>query len=131
MSFILQNSPRSTQVGEYSDALSFNLNPFNLKLLSMSTTSATPFANQLVTKEDLHEFKINLLLEIKQILGHAPESRKWLRSSEVRKLLNISAGTLQTLRVNGTLTYTKVGTIIYYNINEIQKLLSNSHSLNL
>ena len=92
--------------------------------------TSTP-ANQLITKEDLHEFKINLLSEIKQILGHSPETRKWLRSSEVRKLMNISAGTLHSLRVNGTLTYTKVGNILYYNTNEIQKLLSNSHSLDL
>lgn len=97
----------------------------------MTTIHTSTPANQLITKEDLHEFKINLLSEIKQILGHSPETRKWLRSSEVRKLMNISAGTLQSLRVNGTLTYTKVGNILYYNTNEIQKLLSNSNSLDL
>ena len=54
-------------------------------------------------------------------LGEEP--RAWLKSYEVRKLLGISAGTLQNLRVNGTLPYTKIGGLMYYRFEDIQKLM--------
>jgi ribonucleotide reductase beta subunit family protein with ferritin-like domain len=81
-------------------------------------------AIELITREDLREFKSELLAEIKQLLqpvqGHA---KKWLKSAEVRKLLGISPGTLQNLRINGTLRFTKVGSIMYYKLEEINKIL--------
>lgn len=49
--------------------------------------------------------------------------RKWLKSHEVRKLLTISPGTLQNLRVNGSLSYTKIGGVIYYDYDDIRKML--------
>lgn len=88
---------------------------------------------QIITTDDLREFKIELLNEITKLLEDKKETstKKWLKSSEVRKILNMSPGTLQTLRVNGTLPFTKVGGTNYYNLNDIEKLLSNnkSHSL--
>jgi hypothetical protein len=79
---------------------------------------------ELVTKEDLKELENNLLNAIKQIikLGQC-EAKKWLKSVEVRKLLNISPGTLQNLRINGTLRYTKIGGIMYYKLEDINKVL--------
>ena len=38
-------------------------------------------------------------------------------------LLQVSPGTLQNLRIYGTLPYTKVGGIIYYDAEEIQKVM--------
>lgn len=46
------------------------------------------------------------------------------KSYEVRKLLNISAGTLQNLRINGTLAYTKIGGLMYYKYSDIEKVLN-------
>jgi hypothetical protein len=89
----------------------------------MSTESPTLFSHQLITKGDLVEFKNSLISEIKEIMTQNPQPKKWLKSAEVRKLLNISPGTLQNLRVNGTLNFTKVGSIIYYSYSDIQKLL--------
>jgi len=78
----------------------------------------------LITKEDLNELKSSIILEIKEILKpELQQHKKWLRSAEVRKMLNISPGTLQNLRINGTLAYTKVGSIFYYAFNDIQILL--------
>lgn len=80
----------------------------------------------IVTKEDLQQLKYELLEEIKTLLEKENITQKeWLRSSEVRTLLNISAGTLQTLRINGSLSYTKVGGTLYYSYKDIQKLLSS------
>ncbi|AZI38636.1 helix-turn-helix domain-containing protein [Epilithonimonas vandammei] len=81
----------------------------------------------IVTKEDLQQLKNELLEEIKHLLEKENTAQKeWLRSSEVRKLLNISAGTLQTLRINGSLSYTKVGGTLFYSYKDIQKLLSGA-----
>jgi hypothetical protein len=79
---------------------------------------------ELITKDDLKQFKSDLIIEIKQIMQPEQEQRKqWLKSSEVRKLLNISPGTLQNLRINGTLRYTKIGGMLYYKLDDIHKLL--------
>ncbi|WP_111309616.1 helix-turn-helix domain-containing protein [Confluentibacter sediminis] len=82
----------------------------------------------IITTEDLHEFKLELLNDIKQLLknqsGEYP--KKWLKSPEVRNLLGISPGTLQNLRINGTLPYTKVGGVLYYDYKEIMDLLEKN-----
>lgn len=82
----------------------------------------------ILTTEDLQEFKLELLQEIKELLTKAGEGspKKWLKSSEVMKLLKISPGTLQNFRINGTIPYTKIGGIIYYEAEEIQKILKEN-----
>lgn len=83
---------------------------------------------QIITTDDLREFKIELLEEIRNLFDERKElkSKKWLKSIEVRKMLNISPGTLQTLRINGTLPYTKMGGTMYYNAEDIDKILSKN-----
>ena len=77
----------------------------------------------IITKEDLQQFKIELLESIENLLqGKKTEEKLWLRTSEVRKLLNISSGTLQNLRINGTLPYSKIGGSLFYNKKDIEKL---------
>ncbi len=79
---------------------------------------------EVITREDLNEFRMLLLNDLKEILQSKPEQTKqWLKSNEVRKLLNISPGTLQNLRINGTITYTKIGGILYYSNADLNKLL--------
>lgn len=85
-------------------------------------------AATIMTVEDFKEFKIELLEQIKKIVEsqNTASIKKWLKSTEVRKLLNISPGTLQNLRINGTLAYTKIGGTIYYENQDINKLLENN-----
>jgi hypothetical protein len=82
--------------------------------------------DQLVTLGDLQEFKEDLLHSIKSIIQvNAPSPvKKWLKSYEVKKLMNISTGTLQNLRTNGTLPHTKIGGSIYYDAEQINQLLA-------
>lgn len=84
--------------------------------------------DQLLTVGDLDHFKQELFKEIKNILKEttATPAKKWLKSSEVKKLLGISTGTLQNLRVNGSLSFSKVGGIVFYDYNEIVKLLKSN-----
>ena len=82
-------------------------------------------AVNIITKEDLQEFKTELLEEIKNLFHiKTSEQKLWLRSSEVKELLKISSGTLQNLRVNGTLRYSRVGGTLYYNYQDIEKMLN-------
>lgn len=81
----------------------------------------------IITPEDLTAFRKVLLNDLKELLAKQGQpEKKWLKSKEVRKLLNISPGTLQNLRINGTLGYTKVGSILYYDNDDIEKLLSRN-----
>ncbi|MGC4041965.1 MAG: helix-turn-helix domain-containing protein [Flavobacterium sp.] len=84
-------------------------------------------ALEVITREDLNEFRSLLLNDLKEIIHSKPQQiKQWLKSNEVRKLLNISPGTLQNLRINGTLSYTKVGGIMYYSHSDIDKVLNGN-----
>ena len=87
-------------------------------------------ATEIVTIEDLQNMKDELIEEFKKLLkGHSGQpTKKWLKSWEVRKLLGISPGTLQNLRVNGTLPYTKIGGIIFYDHNDIQTMFQQNQA---
>lgn len=79
---------------------------------------------ELITRDDLKQFKSELILELKQIFKpETAHTKQWLRSAEVRKLLKISTGTLQNLRINGTLPFKKIGSIMYYAYNDIIRIL--------
>ncbi|UKJ09185.1 helix-turn-helix domain-containing protein [Solitalea lacus] len=85
---------------------------------------------ELVTREDLDRFKSELFTELKQLLRPEDQpERKWLRSAEVRKLLKISYGTLQHLRIKGVLPFRKVGSIHYYPYGELLNLLEGGKEL--
>jgi hypothetical protein len=73
----------------------------------------------------LADVKDQLLAELKNILkGHGfQQSKKWLKSLEVRKMLNISAGKLQYLRDRGEIPFTKLGGITYYDVDKITSMM--------
>jgi len=82
---------------------------------------------ELITKEDLHLFKMQLLQEIREIISAGAKGEqelgKWLRSKEVKGILKVSDSTLQNMRISGTLSCKKIGGIYYYKLTEIEKLL--------
>ena len=82
----------------------------------------------IITTDDLREFKMELLDDIKKLLSRQATGKlkKYLKSSEVMELLQVSPGTLQNLRVNGTLPYTKVGGVLYYDYEEIMSVMENN-----
>jgi hypothetical protein len=83
---------------------------------------------QLLTKDDLHQFKEDLLRSIFGMLqaGTYKGPQKWLKSHEVRKLLGISSGTLQTFRNNGTIPFSRIGGLTFYDAEEITRLLGDA-----
>jgi hypothetical protein len=79
----------------------------------------------LITRGDLEQFRVQLLADIKGLLSEAPSANRkpWLKGSEVRKLLGISAGSLQNLRITGQLSSSKVGGIHYYRFEDIEHMM--------
>ena len=82
---------------------------------------------EFITKDDLLEFKNEIVKEVTSANQNQVQ-KKYLRSAEVRKMFNISPGTLQTMRINGTLPYTKLGSTIFYDYDEIIKILNENKS---
>ncbi len=89
-------------------------------------TQPVPIAsNRLLVLSDLLDFKTELVSAIKLLLKEQSTSpqKRWLKTKEVQKMLGMSPGTLQTLRNNGTLPFTKIGGVAYYDVEQINKIL--------
>lgn len=86
-------------------------------------------ATEIITREDLEEFKWNLLGDIKALLDKREKATPkepevvWLKSHHVQRMLQISPGTLQNLRINGTIPYSKVGGVLFYKKKDIEQIL--------
>ena len=92
----------------------------------MEQKTNTLTTNQLLTKEDLQEFQKTLLNQLQEIVQKNKEPKKWLRVSEVKEVLKISASTIQSLRINGSISFTKISGMYYYNYEDIEKLINNN-----
>ena len=84
-------------------------------------------AIEVITKEDLQEFRMQRINDIRQLIKPSETKlvKPWLKNSEVRKLLNISSNTVQRLRTSGKLRSSKVGGVHYYRYEDIEKLLNS------
>lgn len=78
--------------------------------------------NEIATKEDVNRI-IDALDEIKESLKTTPKEKPVLRSTDVKKLLNISDSTLQRLRISGKLPFRKVNGTYFYNSKDLLKLI--------
>ena len=83
-------------------------------------------AQEIITIEDLQQFRLQLLEDLKVLIQPTNNSsqKEWLRSSDVRKMLGISHGTIQNLRIKGVLPYRKLGGIMFYRYEDIARLLN-------
>ncbi|WP_200976382.1 helix-turn-helix domain-containing protein [Echinicola sp. 20G] len=80
-----------------------------------------------ITKQDLVDFKDEFFKELESLMKKqsGTPNKRWLKSYEVRELLGISPGTLQNLRVNGTLPFTKVGGLMFYDFQDVRRLMES------
>jgi Helix-turn-helix domain len=81
---------------------------------------------EIITKDDLEVFRKQLLEDIRELFEEQARPKKWLKTNEVLKLLKMSDVTLQHLRSNGTIPFKKLGGICYYDIGELEKVLTSS-----
>jgi predicted DNA-binding transcriptional regulator AlpA len=81
----------------------------------------------------LEELKSKIVEDLKQHLSQVhtkflqdQRRRKFLKSNQVEKMLGISPGTVQNLRTNGTLPFSKVGGTIIFDEDEIIKIIEEN-----
>ena len=53
----------------------------------------------------------------------------WIDNQDVMQALHISCRTLQTLRSNGTLPYSRINNKIYYRRRDIEKILNDNYKM--
>ncbi|SEJ25225.1 Helix-turn-helix domain-containing protein [Dyadobacter sp. SG02] len=83
--------------------------------------------DQLITLADLRSVRDELLAAIARPRGSSTDTaKKWLKSSEVRKLLNISPGKLLALRANRQLAFVRLGGVIYYDRDDIEAMIQKA-----
>lgn len=82
------------------------------------------FTHQLVTLADLEKFKEQMFAEMRRLLagGGTQHSKQWLKSREVRKLLDVSPGKLHAMCASRQLTFMRIGGVIYYDRSDIDKM---------
>ncbi len=82
---------------------------------------------ELLTKKDLLELKNEIMGELKKIQGNPSQQIPgFLKSHQVKELLNCSDSKLEALRKSGKLPCTKVIGTLYYKYDEVLKLFNNS-----
>ena len=65
-----------------------------------------------------------MLSEMRRLLagGGIQHSKQWLKSREVRKLLEVSPGKLHAMRASRQLSFMRIGGVIYYDRADIDKM---------
>jgi RecA-family ATPase len=82
-------------------------------------------SQEILTKDDLEIFRQALLNDIKVLIQPLErDNEEWLRCSDVRKLLKISTGTIQNLRISGKLKSNKVGSIHFYKRSDVENMIT-------
>lgn len=69
---------------------------------------------------------MELIAEIEALFSKyqkKPDNKTWLRSTDVRKMLKISHGTLQNLRTKGIIKGHKMEGMLFYDADEIDRVL--------
>ena len=92
--------------------------------------------DEVVTKEDLRQFGVLMINNFRDAIQDIKAIRKdgiqleWLKSKVVRKILDISPGSLQNLRITGKIRFKKVLGSYYYNKPDIEKLFNDERQTN-
>ncbi len=82
---------------------------------------------ELATYEDLERWKNEILQGVGNLIkGEIPQPKKWVKSNEAKAELACSNGTLQNLRQNGTIEFSKVGGTLYYSMESITGILEDN-----
>jgi len=83
---------------------------------------------EIITIEDLRNFRQELLTTIKELLKVDDSDPKWLKAKEVKNLLSVSDNTLRQLRIEGKLTRVRVGRSYYYDKQQVLNLFTERRS---
>ncbi|OOG78165.1 DNA-binding protein [Flavobacterium sp. A45] len=89
--------------------------------------------NDNITKDDLKQFGLLLVEQLKQIIEDNRNNEEgglnpdWLKSRIARKLMDMSAASLQNLRITGKVRFKKVLGSYYYNKSDLMNLFNEEN----
>lgn len=75
-----------------------------------------------ISLDDLTDKEVDNLVEYSFL-------EDWIDNQDVMHNLHISPRTLQTLRTNGTLPFSRIGNKLYYRKQDIQKILADNYTM--
>lgn len=82
---------------------------------------------EVITREDLHAFRMQLLEDIKSLLKQGKETSlenvEGYKTANVRKILGCSVNKLVSLRVARKIRTKKIGGTVYYNREDVKRLV--------
>lgn len=88
-------------------------------------------AIEILTKEDMELFRIRLLNDIKNIIQDQmqpfAEKPEGYKTSDARKILGCCVNKLVSLRITRKLRTKKIGGTLYYNREDIKRLLEEGY----
>ena len=89
--------------------------------------------NENITKNDLRQLGLFLVDQFRQIMEDNQNKEEvdlnpeWLKSRVVRKLMDMSAASLQNLRITGKVRFKKVLGSYYYNKSDLMNLFNDEN----
>ena len=87
--------------------------------------------NNNINKDDLRQFGLLLLDQFKQIIKNNQNKNdddlnpEWIKSRVVKKLMDMSAASLQNLRITGKVRFKKILGSYYYNKSDLMNLFND------
>jgi len=86
---------------------------------------------EIVSKEDLELFRVKLLGDIREIFREqqqlTPVKPEGYKTADVRKILGCSVNKLVALRISRNLRTKKIGGTVYYNVEDVKRLLEEGY----
>lgn len=88
--------------------------------------------NDNITKDDLRQFGLLLVEQFRQIIVNNQNKEddnlnpEWLKSRVARKLMDMSAASLQNLRITGKVRFKKILGSYYYNKSDLMNLFNDT-----
>lgn len=87
--------------------------------------------NDNINKDDLRQFGLLLVDQFKQIIKNNQNkddddlNPEWIKSRVVKKLMDMSAASLQNLRITGKVRFKKILGSYYYNKSDLMNLFND------
>lgn len=78
--------------------------------------------NEIATKADIQEI-LKAIQELKTVNERKSHNPEFLRSADVRKLLKISDGSLQRMRISHPIIAKKINGTWFYNYSNLKKIM--------
>ena len=85
-----------------------------------------------MTKEDINLFKQEMLDAFRTIVEQELKPRvyrKWIKTYQLKEMLDLSDTTLQTMRNSGVIPYTLLGGLAFYDYEEILQLMEKNKQI--